>query len=92
MRYHRDDFLDSGGLGGRMKKIMDDAEDCRRACFRQKDCTGFTFFKHEMNKDNCALAGVGAKQYHSSCCDSGEVSNGCRRTFAPGIIIPFILY
>ena len=91
MRYHRDDFLESGGPGGRVNKVMNDAEECLMACVHQKGCTGFTFFKREMSKENCALAGVGSKQYSSTCCDSGQVSNGCRRSLSPGICIHLTL-
>lgn len=66
---------------GRIPKIMSSADECRQACIDLKDCFGFTFVKSDKTRHNCAVKKEWRHESktRSTCCDSGQVTNACRK-------------
>merc|ERR1711996_108958 len=76
--------LHVGGYYGRVIGHMKSVEECRIACLNVEDCVGFTFVKSEKEKDNCAVKSVwdpSTKRTNTSCCDSGRVTDDCRKYY-----------
>ena len=78
--YSGNDLM-SGGAMGRIPKIMSSADECRQACIDLKDCFGFTFVKSDKTRHNCAVKKEWRHESktRSTCCDSGQVTNACRK-------------
>ena len=75
--------LTLSGNAGRVPKQFATAEECRQACAEINDCVGFVFVKSVKNDHNCAVKSrwVPGTGKSSSCCDSGEVTELCRKKY-----------
>ena len=63
---------------------MQTADECRQACIDLAGCVGFTFVKSQMDRHNCALKSSwvpNTKSTNNECCDSGRVTDNCRKSF-----------
>ena len=75
--------LRMSGNAGRIPKMFATAEECRQACAGIKDCVGFVFVKSVRNDHNCAVKSKWVPDTGKSndCCDSGEVTEVCRKKY-----------
>ena len=75
--------MPAGGDSGRVPRNFRSAEECRKACIDIPGCAGFVFVKGPVNGHNCAVKtkwDPARKKPNNKCCDSGVVTEGCRKT------------
>ena len=75
--------IQAGGISGRVPKVMQSAEECRKACVEKASCAGFTYIMKDKDKHNCALKSVldsGTKRRDRGCI-SGKVTESCRKDY-----------